>query len=219
MIKALVFDFDGLILETEMPIFLAWQELFRRHNCELTTEQWLHNVGTAEETFNPVADLQRQAGRELELTAELERRLQRETELIIKQTALPGVREYLEDARQMGLKVGLASSSSCDWVTGHLKRLDLLHFFDAVVARDDVAHTKPDPELYRKAVEALEVQPQEAVAFEDSRNGLLAARQAGLYCVAVPNELTRSLSLDEADLLLSSLNDLPLQTLLEHLAG
>jgi len=218
MIKALVFDFDGLILETETPIFQAWQELFRRYQCELTLEQWLVNIGTAEEKFDPITDLQRQAGQTLALQADLAWRLQRETELIHLQPVRPGVRQYLEDAHRLGLKVGLASSSSCRWVTGHLERLKLLHFFDAILARDDVARTKPDPELYRRAVEALGVQPQAAVAFEDSYNGLLAARRAGLYCVAVPNSMTAASRLDEAHLQLGSLAEMQLAELLQHIA-
>ncbi len=128
------------------------------------------------------------------------------------------MRQYLEDARRLGLKIGLASSSSCRWVTGHLDRLELLPFFDAILARDDVQRTKPDPELYRKAVEALGVQPQEAVAFEDSHHGLVAARRAGLYCVAVPNDVTTSLRLDDADLQLTSMAAMPLVELIQHLS-
>ncbi len=216
MIRALVFDFDGLILETETPIFMAWQELFRRHNCELTAEQWLHNIGTADEPFDPVAEMQRQAGRPLDLTADLEWRRSREAELIAQQPPLPGVVNYLHAAQRLGLRVGLASSSSCDWVTGHLKRLGLLAYFQAILARDDVARTKPDPELYQAAAARLNVAPTEALAFEDSLHGIRSARAAGLRCVAVPNPLTRFLSLDEADLQLASLADLPLEALLQY---
>ena len=99
---------------------------------------------------------------------------------------MPGVLDYLRDAHRLGLKVGLASSSSCAWVEGHLVRLGLREYFDCVRARDDVSITKPDPALFLSAVETLGVQPCEAIAFEDSRNGLIAARRAGLHCVAVP---------------------------------
>lgn len=216
MIRALVFDFDGLILETETPIFVAWQELFRRHNCELTTEQWLHNIGTADEPFDPIAEMQRQAGRPLELAAELQWRTGREAELIALEPPLPGVVDYLQDAQRLGLRVGLASSSSCGWVTGHLERLGLRPYFQAILGRDDVSHTKPDPELYRVAAARLGVAPSEALAFEDSLHGIRSAQAAGMRCVAVPNPLTRFLSLEEADLQLASLADLPLEALLQH---
>jgi beta-phosphoglucomutase-like phosphatase (HAD superfamily) len=116
----------------------------------------------------------------------------------------------------MGLKVGLASSSSCAWVTGHLERLGLLSFFDCICARDNVRLTKPDPALFELAVQRLGVEPCQAVAIEDSPNGILAAKRAGLYCLAVPNELTSQLSLDQADLRVDSLAELSLEQLLHH---
>jgi HAD superfamily hydrolase (TIGR01509 family) len=216
-IRALVFDFDGLILETETPIFISWQELYQQYGHTLSLEVWLQNVGTADETFDPIADLEQKIGRRLHPEDDLERRQLRELDLIEGEPPLPGVVEYLERARQLGLKIGLASSSSCKWVTGHLQRLGLIDYFDVIVAREDVARTKPDPELYRTAVEWLGVLPEQAVAFEDSLHGIQAARQAGLFTVAVPNEITRRLPLDNADLQLFSLADMPLERLLEKL--
>ena len=217
MIKALVFDFDGLILETETPILQSWQEIYREFGCELSLEEWLVNVGTMEEPFDPVASLEQRYGRPLDRAQTLNRRQQRELELIQHQPVMSGVKEYLESARRLGLKVGLASSSSCDWVVGHLERLGLIGFFDAIAAGDDVARTKPDPALYRTAVEWLGVAPHEAVAFEDSLNGLLAARRAGLRCVVVPNALTHQLDLGEADIRLGSLTEMSLADLLTSL--
>jgi HAD superfamily hydrolase (TIGR01509 family) len=217
MIKALIFDFDGLILETETPIFQSWQEIYQAYGCELLLEEWLANVGTAEEQFDPFASLEQRSGQPIDRQQTLTRRQRRELELIENQPVMPGVRAYLESARQLGLRVGLASSSSCDWVVGHLERLGLIGYFDAIAASDDVARTKPDPALYRTAVEWLGVTPWEAVAFEDSRNGLIAAKRAGLYCVVVPNALTHRLDLEDADIRLKSLEELPLADLLASL--
>jgi HAD superfamily hydrolase (TIGR01509 family) len=217
MIKALIFDFDGLILETETPIFQSWQEIYQVYGCELMLEEWLANVGTAEEQFDPFTSLEQRSGQPIDRQQTLIRRQRRELELIEHQRVLPGVREYLESARRLGLRVGLASSSSCDWVVGHLERLGLIGYFDAIAASDDVALTKPDPALYRTAVEWLGVAPREAVAFEDSRNGLIAAKRAGLYCVVIPNALTHRLDLDDADIRLGSLEEMPLAELLASL--
>ena len=217
MIRALVFDFDGLILETETPIFQSWQELYQEHGLELGLDQWLANVGTAEETFDPMTSLEQRLGRSLDQASILSRRRRRELELIHCQHILPGVRETLESARKMRLKVGLASSSPCEWVVGHLERLGLIGYFDAIAASDDVARTKPDPALYRTAVEWLGVAPNEAVAFEDSLNGLIAAKRAGLYCVVIPNALTQQLDLNEADIRLGSLEEMTLADLLGSL--
>jgi HAD superfamily hydrolase (TIGR01509 family) len=182
-------------------------------------EDWLKNVGTADLMFDPVADLERTLGRAIDRDNDLAWRLQCELDLIAHQPPQPGVEAYLQAGQARGLKIGLASSSSCDWVTTHLNRLELTHYFDAIVASDDVRRTKPDPELYLTACEWLGVQPHEAVAFEDSFNGLRAAKRAGLYCVAVPTEMTRRMPFDAADLMLDSLAGLPLETLLSRLNG
>ena len=162
-------------------------------------------------------NLEQKLGRSLDQMSLLARRRRRELELIQSQPVLPGVRHYLESARKMKLRVGLASSSPCEWVVGHLERLGLIGYFDAITASDDVRCTKPDPALYQTTVEWLEVAPNEAVAFEDSLNGLIAAKRAGLYCVVIPNALTQQLDLDEADIRLGSLEDMPLADLLASL--
>lgn len=216
MIKALVFDFDGLILETEEPIYQSWQELYREHGCRLSFEKWTSIIGTDEFEigWDPLAELEEMTGRPLDRERIAPSRRQRELDLIYTQPVLPGVLDYLQDARRLGLKIGLASSSSCDWVRGHLARLGLLDYFESLTASDDVQFTKPDPALYRTAVAELGVQPEQALALEDSPNGVLAAKRAGLFCVVVPNAMTRDLDLDHADLRLDSLADMSLEDLL-----
>jgi len=130
--------------------------------------------------------------------------------LIEAQPILPGVKQYLKDAKQLDLKIGLATSSTHAWVTGHLTRLGLIDYFDCIQSRDDVRRVKPTPEVYQNVINKLAVHPNEAIAFEDSPNGIKAAKSAGLFCVAVPNDMTRNLNLNQADLILSSLLDMPL---------
>ena len=218
-IKALVFDFDGLILDTEAPIFRAWQEIYQSYNCVLSFDDWAKIIGTADFNFMPLDELERQVGHSLEREAIAEWERQRELELIEAQPVLPGVREYLQDARRLGLKVGLASSSTCQWVSGHLERLGLVEYFAVIQASDDVHRTKPDPALYLQALQGLGATPAEAVAFEDSPNGILAARRAGIFCVAVPNALTRSLDIGQADLRLESLAEMRLEELVRVVEG
>lgn len=216
MIKALVFDFDGLILETEGPIYQSWREQYAAYGIPLPMETWGQIIGTSDH-FDVFGELERLAGIKLDREAVIARQKTRQTALVEGQPVRPGVEQYLRDARGLGLKIGLASSSSCAWVTGHLERLGLLHYFDCLCARDDVRLTKPDPQLYTLAVNQLGVAPGEAVAIEDSPNGILAAKRAGLYCLAVPNELTCQLLLDQADLCVDSLADFPLEKLLASL--
>ena len=217
MIRALIFDFDGLILDTEVPIFQSWQEIYQEHGGELTIQEWSKIIGSNEYIFDPLERLKAQAGCSLDSQALTTRQRQREDDLIAQQQVLPGVVEYLQDARRLGLKVGLASSSPCDWVTGHLTRLGLIQYFDCLMASDDVRRTKPDPELYLTVLSVMGVSPAQAFALEDSPNGIRAAKQAGLFCVAVPNLLTRQMDTSLADLHLDALIDLPLEALLERI--
>ncbi|HEX3629353.1 MAG TPA: HAD family hydrolase [Candidatus Dormibacteraeota bacterium] len=211
-----MFDFDGLIVDTEGPIFEAWQRIYRERGHELPRERWLTIIGTASAAFDPVVDLGQRVGETLdprEFDA-LERLYYRET--TVEQQLLPGVERYLADAHGLGLKTAIASSSTRKWVTEHLERFGLGEMFDTVVCREDVEKTKPDPALYRVAVARLECVPAEAVALEDSSNGIRAAKAAGLFCVAVPNPLTASMDLRAADLRLESLDRLSLAELLER---
>jgi HAD superfamily hydrolase (TIGR01509 family) len=214
MIKALVFDFDGLILETEAPIYQSWVELYASFGHSLSFSTWATTIGTYEADFDPYIDLERQVGRKLDWDELEPRRQRRELSLVDAQPILPGVEACLEEARRLGVRIGLASSSTCAWVQGHLSRLGIREYFQSVRGKEDVARTKPDPALYLAVLADLDVPPEQAVALEDSPNGILAAKRAGMYCVAVPNPLTRQLDLSQADLCLESLAEISLQDLL-----
>ncbi len=213
MIRAIVFDFDGLILDTELPEFQSWQTIYQAHECTLPLAVWATCIGTTE-AFDPYAYLEEQLGRAVDREAVQLRQRQQCDALIAAQAVLPGVHDYIADARRLDLQLGVASSSSRAWVHGHLTRLELHQHFVCIACRDDGPRTKPDPALYQAALAALGVRPEEAIALEDSPNGILAAKRAGLFCVAVPNVLTRQLPLDHADLQIPSLAALPLSELL-----
>lgn len=114
--------------------------------------------------------------------------------------------------------MGVTSSSSPDWVDGHLARLGLSAYFNCVECANDGVPAKPDPTLYLRALTALGVRADEAIAFEDSANGVMAAKRAGICCIAVPNALTRELDLAHADLRLKSLAKLSLEALLKQVS-
>lgn len=217
MIRALIFDFDGLILDTEIPAYQSWQEIYEEHGCFLPLSEWAVAIGTTTSIFDVCQYLEEQVGRPLDRAALRERRQQRKLELTLLQAALPGVLDYVAEAQRLGLRLAVASSSSRAWVSDHLMRLGLYDAFDCVLCSDDVARVKPDPELYLAAMKCLGVEAEEAVALEDSPNGITAAKRAGLFCVAVPNKLTGQLSIEHADLQLSSLADLPLPKLLARI--
>lgn len=218
MIRALVFDFDGLILETEGPALDSWAEIYREHGFEVPMDKW-HGYLGSDRGFEPVDHLAALVGEGLDKIATQSRRDERKNELIAALDVMEGVRDYIADARRLGLKLGIASSSSRAWVIGHLQRLRIHALWDAVLTRDDVTRTKPAPDLYVAAVTALGVSPSQALALEDSPNGIAAAKEAGLRCVAVPNALTRDLDVSRADLRLSSLTEMPLERLLAVLSA
>ncbi|HET7421045.1 MAG TPA: HAD family hydrolase [Candidatus Dormibacteraeota bacterium] len=218
MIRAIVFDFDGLILDTEEPIYRSWQEVYQAHGEELPFERWVQIVGSTTAGFHPQRHLEERLGRPLPQDV-LDRRIARRTEMILVQDALPGVRRRIDEARDMGLKLGVASSSTQDWVRGHLERLGILDRFDCVRCRDDVEHAKPEPDLFLAVAACLGVDASEAVAIEDSPNGVTAAHRAGMRCVAVPNAITGQLDLSQADLVLGSLAEVTLPELLERLTA
>jgi len=218
-ISALIFDFDGLIVDTEVPIFRAWQRIYREHGQELPLERWLTIIGTASGPFDPVIDLAKKTGAKLD-EAELKAlEVLYYQEATALQQLLPGVIDYLVAARQLGLKTAVASSSTRKWVMDHLNRFGIGGHFDAIVCREDVKRTKPDPDLYLTTLQRLGARPEEAIAFEDSSNGIHAAKAAGLYCVVVPNLLTVDLDLTEADLRLLTLEALPLREVIKEASG
>jgi HAD superfamily hydrolase (TIGR01509 family) len=217
MIRALVFDFDGLILDTESPVMHSWQETYREHGVELPLDIWRETIGTADHDFDPMAHLEGLLGRDLDHRAITEKRKVVRDTILHAQEVLPGVREYIDAAGRLGLMRAVASSSSREWVVGHLERLGLYARWDSVLCSDNVSLTKPDPELYLASVEALGIAPREALALEDSHNGLLAAKRAGLYCACVPGPLTLGSDFSLADVVLGSLSEVPLPELLHRL--
>lgn len=212
--KALIFDFDGTILDTEQAEYTAWAETYARYGGELTLEAYLPCVGTTDPVFDLYAHLEAQIG-PFDREAFDRERQKRLHALLAELRPLPGVLERLEEARSLGLRRAVASSSSAPWVLGHLKRHGLDGFFEQVITREYVERTKPDPALFLKAARALGAAPAECIAVEDSLNGVRAAKAAGMYVVAVPNLLTRHLDLGLADRLVPSLAELSLEPLLQ----
>jgi len=216
MIRAIVFDFDGLILDTEEPVYRSWLEVYQAHGEELPFERWVQIVGSTTTGFHPQHHLEERLGRALPKEV-LDRRIGRRTELVLAQKLLPGVVSQIDQAKAKGLKVGVASSSTAEWVRGHLARLGILEKFDCLRCRDDVANAKPEPDLYIAVLDCLGVTAAEAFAIEDSPNGVMAAKRAGLRCVAIPNSITAKLDLSGADVVLRSLAELTLADLVKKI--
>ncbi len=209
----ILFDFDGLILDTETPIFQAWQRKFREYGKELSLEEWAQILGKSNNELGPIEGLLQEFPNPKVKEQILAEVSQEERSLVMKQTPLPGAVELIVKSHQEGLKLGIVSSSDQDWVHSHMKRLRLLDYFDHTSCADEVEEAKPDPALYHLGLEKMGVDPDRVVVLEDSPNGVLAAKRAGLYCIAVPNQLTRQLSFSNdggaPDMVLNTLNEFP----------
>ena len=216
-IKALIFDFDGLILDTETPEYEVWQHIYREHGFELPREEWGKIVGGyGLSTFDAAEHLSVLSQGRLDSVSLRDRHRSESHAMTVAQAILPGVMDYFREAKRLGLKLAIASSSPHSWVDTHAKRLGIFDYFEKVICADDVGvgRTKPNPDLFLLALDRLKVRKDEAIVFEDSPNGVQAARSAGIFAVAVPNPVTSQFSIENASLILKSLADLSLSELL-----
>jgi HAD superfamily hydrolase (TIGR01509 family) len=213
-IKGLIFDFDGLIVDTETPAYQSWSEIFAEHSCSLPLSVWEAALGAAAGTFDAFGYLETQIGCTVDREMLAARRTNRKLELTVRQELLPGVRERIDEAKSLGLSLGVVSSSSRSWVLPNLERLGVAGAFDSIICREDAPRAKPHPDLYQLALSRFGIGPGEAIALEDSPNGVTAAVRAGIFCVAVPNTLTAHLRLDHANARLVSLADASLTELI-----
>jgi putative hydrolase of the HAD superfamily len=217
LIKAIIFDFDGLIVDTETTWYECYREVLASLNLELSIEQFSKVIGTTDEVLyeyirenlkNPVDRVEIESAVRDIFAGKMGEPTLRE-----------GVEDYLKEAKELGLKIGLASSSRREWVESYLKKLGIFHYYEVIKTGDEVAKVKPDPELYVKAVEELGIKPGEAVAFEDSLNGLIAAIGAGVHCVVVPNQVTAHLAFQGHSHRLSSMAEMSLKEVLQIVVG
>lgn len=214
MIKAVIFDFDGLIIDTETAWYQAFEDAFRDNDVEFPLEVFVKCIGTDDTLLNQfiVENIGIENMEIIKSLANENHKTKMET-IVIRD----GVKDYLTHAKALGLKIGLASSSSRQWVEGYLKELQIIDYFHIIKTRDDVANIKPDPALYLTALQALNVSANEAIAFEDSANGATAAALAGIKCVIVPNEVTRNIEFGHYDLRIESMSDMSLQQVISYL--
>lgn len=217
MIKAVVFDFDGLIVDTESAWYDAYKHVLQGYGMDLPLAEYGKIIGTNNGgLFRYIESL---GGEMLPLNMVESAAHDRYAALMSAPELREGVLDYLEAAKKAGLKIGLASSSRKAWVEGYLKQFGILDFFETIQTKDHVKNTKPNPEVYIRAVEALGVIPEEALAFEDSLNGLKAARAAGLHCVIVPNTVTGHSPFNDFTHRLSSMGEVTFDEVLKIVEG
>jgi HAD superfamily hydrolase (TIGR01509 family) len=213
-VRALLFDFDGTMLETESSSYGSWRDLLAEHGFELTHDAWQAAVGTID-GVDPVALLEDHLGAPVDRRALQDRQARLHREMLTHEVLRPGIQQIVDEARERGIHTVIVTSASERWVRHHLRRLDLDGRWEHIVAADgEPMRAKPAPLLYREALALLELAPEDAVAVEDSPNGVKAAKAAGLACVAFPNPITERMDLGEADAVVADLDGLGLDGLL-----
>jgi HAD superfamily hydrolase (TIGR01509 family) len=208
MISAVIFDFDGTIIDTEWSEFTTVQEEFRNHGHEYTLATFLEGVGRADGRH--WADvLQEFTGPRDDIEVIMDRRKKAHHKMISDTELRPGVLSLMERAEEQGKALAVASSSPISWVERHLSDRGLIDRFQFIATRDLVERAKPWPDVFLVAAQKLGIDPTECLVIEDSHHGVAAAKAAGMFCVAVPNPVTVASDLSAADLVLDSLSDLP----------
>ncbi|PYF08525.1 HAD family hydrolase [Ureibacillus chungkukjangi] len=215
MIKALIFDFDGTIIDTETAWYITFRDAYKTHGVDLTLEQYSQCLGTSLHSFNPYTHLKTHHNLPIDLEEFKQLVQQQHTEMMIKERVRPGILQLLETAKSQGLKIGLASSSERSWIDKFVKLHGIENYFECYCTADTVKKVKPDPELYLQALEKLGVEASEAIAIEDSPNGARAAVAAGIPTVVIKNDITNQLPFSEGHHTIESLTNYDLEKLAE----
>jgi HAD superfamily hydrolase (TIGR01509 family) len=214
-IKGIIFDFDGLICDTETPELRAWEALFNDYSLIFPFDRYKQTIGSVHNDETPFILLEDMLAQPINRVKTKEKFTYVRNNLIELEPIRPGILDYIKKANAYQLEVGLASSSPRAWIDYHLNRLKISDCFGCIRTFNDVSKTKPDPELYLKTLDCMNLKPNEVIALEDSPNGVAAAKKAGVFVVVFPNEVTGNFDFDNADLLIDSIEDMPFDYLIK----
>lgn len=195
----IIFDFDGVLVDTEWAIFSSWVELFAREGQSLTIREYAPCLGAGYSHWNPALYLEQLTGKSYNWEQENAARQARIEAELSRKKLMPGAAELMEWCCARGIGLTVASSSSRRWVGGWLERLGITHYFSRIFCRTDGYPVKPDPALFLAAQAHLNLPAEQCLIIEDSENGIRAARNAGIPCMAIPNRLTALCDLSAAD--------------------
>ncbi len=204
--KAAIFDMDGLILDSERTVLNIWEKIGEKYGFENIRAYGISVIGKNKKAT--IDEFERVYGEsgvpyEKELRAVYNEMAQK-GEVPLK----PNTLELLNAMKSAGMKIAIASSSTREEITSQLGPLGALELFDAVVSGDQVTRSKPDPEIFLKACDALNVKPEESLGLEDSYNGVRSCKASGLYTIMVPDLIAPNDEMKElADIILPSLKD------------
>ena len=213
-LAAVIFDFDGIIIDSETPEYESHRRIYERHGVPLTTDEWCDQIGVwteghDERWFRELCARSAHAPDHDAYHAE-KRRIFDE---VVPSEPMRGIRELAGALADAGIPAAIASSSPASWVVRATERLGMRGLFGAIVTGDDVSRRKPAPDSYLEAARRLGVDPRRSIAIEDSGPGIAAARAAGMKTVAIPHWLTAQHDLSGADLRVAHAGELTLARL------
>lgn len=206
--KAVLFDFDGVILDTEWPIYQTYVDLFTAEGQSLPISTYVQCIGSNFDTWSPETYLESLTGKTYDWPSINPMRQQKILAALEQPVALPGVNALFEELHRRSIPIAVVSSSSHSWVDGWLEKLNLANYCQTTVCRGDAPRIKPAPDLYLEAARQLDLAPQDCLVIEDSLNGIKSAHAAGCQTIAVPSRLTACLDFTLADRVIHSLTEL-----------
>lgn len=209
--SAVLFDFDGILVDTEWAIYEAWHRTFLAHGHPLPLETYTQCIGSDFDTWSPKVHLEELTGSGFDWH-QLDEVRQVEIRRDLEQAGpMPGVVALLEKLAAEGVPLAVVSSSSHPWVDGWLEKLRLASYFREVVCRGDAPRIKPAPDLYLEGARRLGLAAADCLVIEDSLNGVHSAIEAGMPVWAVPNRVTAGLDFSQANRIFASLADCALE--------
>jgi HAD superfamily hydrolase (TIGR01509 family) len=213
MLKAVILDFDGTILDTETPEYKIWEEIFQEYNQILPLELWVKYIGTTWGSFDPGLYLQELCHVNIDVKEIKSFAREKYLQILDISPLRPGVEELITTLADESIPVALASSSPFHWIKLHLEYRGLLEKFSFISTADDVRVVKPAPDIYINLLNKMMLLPEDVITFEDSPNGIKSAKSAGIFSIAVPNDITMHTDLSDANMIVSSIKDIPFSEL------
>lgn len=212
-LQAVVFDFDGIIIDSEIAEFNGWKTVFEEHGVELDIHEWGKCVGHGPEAWSVTDHLQNLINTQLNISQATKRWQEVRDSYLTKATPMKGIFQLVQELSQNSIPLGIASSGRSIWIRTHLRTFELAPYFSTIQSRDIAGEAKPSPTSYLKACQELNADPQNCIALEDSPTGIQAAKSAGMTCVCIPNEVTKHYNLTQADYHVESCEELTLDKL------
>ncbi|MDQ3393900.1 MAG: HAD family phosphatase [Bacteroidota bacterium] len=213
-IKAMIFDMDGTVVDSNKLDFEAWKHVFEQHEVALEYKDYIKLLGaTSEEIILKYLDINED---------EIEEFINKREALFKKYVnekglqPMPHIKGLLDQIKNAKIKMALATGAQREKLDFMLEKINLANYFDEIVTADDVEKGKPNAETFLKAAEKLQVSPDETIIWEDAEKGVEAAKNGNLKCIAITTTNEGKEGLEKADLLIDSYKDIDLDDILKH---